>query len=269
MKKVLFIVLILPILVFSQDFSNEDYIYLKRHEHIKIELKKNKFNIIQDVSEQAEFLTSNSLFYANEYIGYSNFSEIKDIEAFTFIPSTNKKIKVDYFETKQHFDNMVFYDDTEYTNFVFPAVTVGAITNLKYRRIIKEPQFMGGFNFAIGNTPTKSAQLSIEFPKNVTIGYTEFNTNNIDLDFKKEETESSYIYTWTAKNVPGFKSEKDSEAALYYLPHIVLRIKNYQDNGKTHNVLNDVKDLYEFYHSSFIEKIDEGPLNEIKKLTDS
>jgi uncharacterized protein DUF3857/transglutaminase superfamily protein len=267
MKYILIILLFLPCMVFAQDFSKEDYIYLKRHEHIKIELKNNEFNIIQNVSKQAEFLTSNSLFYANEYIGYSSFSKIKDIEAYTFIPSTNKKIKVEYYETKQHFDNMVFYDDTEYTNFIFPAVAKGAITNLKYKRIIKEPHFIGGFNFAIGNTSTKSAQLSIEFPKNVTIGYTIFNTEDIDLNFKKEETKSNFIYTWTAKNVSGYKGEKDSEAALYYLPHIVLRIKNYEDNGEVHNVLNDVNDLHKWY-TTFIDEIDDESLNEVFTITD-
>ena len=39
------IMLFLTVIVFAQDFSKEDYIYLKRHEHIKIELSKNKIKI--------------------------------------------------------------------------------------------------------------------------------------------------------------------------------------------------------------------------------
>nr|WP_321235596.1 DUF3857 domain-containing protein [uncultured Psychroserpens sp.] len=268
MKQLLILFLLIPFISISQDFSDEDYIYLKRHEHIKIKLKKHKFDIIQNVSEQAKFMTSNILNYANEHIGYSSFSEIKDIEAYTFIPNTKKKIEVDYFETKQFFDGMVFYDDTEYTFFTFPAVKKGAVTNLNYTRIVKEPYFLGGFNFVVGNTPTKSAQLSIEFPKNVTIGYTEFNTDLIDLDFKKEENKDNYIYTWTATNTYGYKSEEDSEAPMYYLPHIKLRIKSYTENGKEHRVLGNLSDLYKWYNDAFIENIEEGPLDQVKSLAE-
>lgn len=261
-----FVILLLPVMVFAQDFSGEDYIYLKRHKHIKIELKKNEFNIIQSISEQAEYLTSKKLFYANESIGYSSFSKIEDIKAFTYLPSSNKTLKVDYIETKQRFDNMVFYDDSEFKTFTFPAVTKGAITNLSYKRIIKEPRILGRYNFVLSN-PTKSAQLSIEFPKNVNIGYVKFNTDDIALDFKKEETKNNFIYTWTANNTYGFKSEKDSEDVLYYLPHIIVYIKSYEDKGKTINILNDISDLHKWY-MTFIDQIEDESLDQVFSITD-
>ena len=58
------------------------------------------------------------------------------------------------------------------------------ITN--YTEVIKDPHFLGMFRLG-SYVPTKSVQLSIEFPKNVTIGYVDFNTKNIGLNFKKEE----------------------------------------------------------------------------------
>jgi Domain of Unknown Function with PDB structure (DUF3857)/Transglutaminase-like superfamily len=265
MKRI-FVILFFPIIVFAQDFSKEDYIFLKRHEHIKIELNKSEFNIIQSISEKAEYLTSKNLYHAIESIGYSSFSEIEDIKAFTYLPSYNKNLNVDYIETKQRFDNMVFYDDNEFKTFTFPAVTKGAITNLSYKRIIKEPRFLGGFNFGI-HVPTKSAQLSIEFPKNVTIGYVEFNTKDISIDFKKETSTNSNVYTWTANNTNGYESEENSESVLYYLPHIIVYIKSYKQNGKTYNVLNDVSDLYKWY-VSLIEQIDVKSLDKVYAIAD-
>lgn len=256
----------MPFLCWSQDFSDEDYIYLKRHEHIKINLNKDKFDIIENITEQGKFISSKNLYYANESIGYSSFFEIKDIEAYTYLPDSDKKIEVDYIETKQEFDNMVFYSDDEYKSFIFPAVAKGAETNLTYKRIIKEPWFLGGFNFAI-HVPTKSAQLSVEFPKNVEIGFVEFNTESIALEFKKEETETSHIYTWNASNTDGFEGEDDSEAPMYYLPHMLLYIKNYEYNGKKINVLNDLSDLYKWY-VTLIEQVDTNDLNEVYKITE-
>ncbi|WP_431134455.1 DUF3857 domain-containing protein [Psychroserpens mesophilus] len=266
MSKYFFFFLLVPFFCWSQDFSDEDYIYLKRHEHIKISLNDDKFDIVQNITEQGKFISSKNLYYANESIGYSSFSEIKDIEAFTYIPSTDKKIEVDYIETKQEFDNMVFYSDDEFKSFIFPAVAKGAETHLNYKRIIKEPRFLGGFNFAI-HVPTKSAQLSVEFPKNVEIGYVEFNTESIKLDFKKEETATSNIYTWSASNTEGFEGEDDSEAAMYYLPHMLLYIKSYKINDKKVNVLNDLSDLYKWY-VSLIDQVDTNELDNVYNITD-
>lgn len=266
MKKALLILFLLPFLGFSQDFSNEDFIYLKRHEYIKIGLKKDKFDITKNVSEQAEYLTSKKLYFANEAMHFDSFTSIEDIDAYTYLPSTNKKIKVDYIETKRDFDNGVFYSDQESKNFIFPAVTKGAITNLSYNEIIKDPHFLGLFRFGT-YVPTKSAKLSVEFPKNVNIGYIDFNTEDINVDFKKEDSKNGYLYTWTVNNIKGYQGEEDSEDMLHYLPHIILYIKSYEENGKTINVLNDVKDLYAWYNS-LVKQIDTNDLKKVYKIAD-
>ncbi|SDB40832.1 Transglutaminase-like superfamily protein [Flavobacteriaceae bacterium MAR_2010_188] len=264
MKKLLVVLFILPYTIFAQNFQDEDFIYLKRHEYIKVGLTGNEFNIAKNVSEQAEYLTSKKLFFANERMQFDSFSSIENIEAYTTIPSTGRKIDVDYIETKREFDNGIFYSDQESKNFTFPAVTKGAITNLSYTELIKDPHFLGMFRFG-SFVPTKSAQLAIEFPKNVNIGYIDFNTSEIDLDFKKEELTDKNIYTWTAKNIEGFEGEENSESALYYLPHIIVYIKNYKEDGKTVNVLNDVADLYKWYNS-LVDQIDETALENVHNL---
>ena len=264
--KLTFAILFLPIMVFAQDYSNEDYIYLKRHEHIKIELSKNAFDISKQISEQAEYLTAKKLYFASEAIGFDSFTSIEDIDAYTFLPSINKKINVDYIETKREFDNGIFYSDQESKNFTFPAVTKGAVTHLNYKEVIKDPRFLGLFRFGT-YVPTKSAQLSIEFPKNVTIGYIDFNTENISIDFKKETLNKSNLYTWTVNNIDGFHGEENSESALYYLPHIIVYIKDYDLNGKKKNVLNDVDDLYKWY-SSLVKQIDLKSLDKVYEIAD-
>ncbi|OUR90758.1 hypothetical protein A9Q87_12445 [Flavobacteriales bacterium 34_180_T64] len=261
MKKAIILLLLLPYLVFSQDFSKEDYIFLKRNEHIKIDVQKGKFNISKSISEQAEYLTSKKLYFANQSMGFDSFTAIEDIDAFTYLPSSDEKIQVDYIETKREFDNGIFYSDQESKNFIFPAVTKGAITNLSYKEIIKDPHFLGLFRFG-SYVPTKNAQLSIEFPKNVTIGYIDFNTEEIQVDFKKEDSKHGYTYTWSVKNIDGFQGEEDSEGALHYLPHIIVYIKSYEERGKTYNVLSDVNDLYKWY-TSLVKQIDDQSLEKV------
>ena len=267
MMKALIVLLCLPVLVFSQDYSNEDYIFLKRHENIKIELANHKFDIAKQVSEQAEYLTSKKLYFANEVVPFDSFTSVENIDAYTYLPKTDKKIPVDYIETKRDFDNGIFYSDQEAKYFTFPAVTEGAITNLNYTEIIKDPHFLGLFRFG-SYVPTKSVELSIEFPKNVEIGYIDFNTKDIGLNFKKEELVNTNKYTWTVDNLKSFQGEEDSESSLFYVPHVILYIKSYQEDGKTHNVLNSTKDLYHWY-ASLVKQIDNTDVKQVYDIADN
>lgn len=253
--------------VMAQDFSKEDYIYLKRHEHIKIDLSKQNFNIVRNVSEQAEYLTSKKLYFANEAMHFDSFTAIEDVDAYTYIPSSDRKIPVDYIETKRAFDNGIFYSDQESKTFTFPAVTQGAITNLNYKEIITDPHFMGLFRFGTF-VPTKSAQISVEFPKNVNIGYINFHTEDINVEFKQESTKNSNIWTWTANNTQSYQGEDDSEEPLYYTPHIIVYVKNYDYKGKNYNVLNDVNDLYKWY-VSLVDQMDATDLNQVYQIAEN
>lgn len=266
MKHLLFLFILFPFFALAQDYSNEDYIFLKRHEHIKIGLSKQNFDIKKQVSEQAEYLTSKKLYFANEAMPFDSFTSIEDINAYTYIPDKDSEVQVDYIETKREFDNGIFYSDQESKIFTFPAVTKGAITNLNYNEIIKDPHFLGLFRFGTF-VPTKSSQLSIEFPTSVSIGYIDFNTSEIDVAFKQETINDITTYTWTANNVKGFQGEDDGESMLYHLPHIIVYVKSYEYQGKRYSVLNDVNDLYKWY-ASLVNQIDNNDLKKVYKIAD-
>mgnify|MGYP001030097176 FL=1 len=266
MKQILFFLLYFPFLLNAQDFSKEDYIFLDRHDKISISLTNGNFDITKNVQEKSKFITAKKLYFANESIHFDSFSEIKDIEAYTFIPESNKKIEVDYIETKREFDNGIFYSDQESKNFTFPAVNKGAETYLNYLKVVKDPHFMDLFRFGT-YVPTKSAKLTVEFPKNVTLGYIVFHTEDIEVTLTKEETRKNNIYTWSAQNVKGFQSEENSEEPLHFMPHIITYIKSYEEKGKQINVLNDVSDLYKWY-TSLVDRIDVKNLNKVYSIAE-
>ncbi|NRA92388.1 MAG: DUF3857 domain-containing protein [Psychroserpens sp.] len=266
MSRYILLFFLIPLLSFSQKFDGEDYMYLKRHEYIKIDLENDKFKIVENIEEHGKFLSSKNLYYANENIFYGSFYKIEDIEAYTFLPEENKRIDVDYFETQQQFDNMVFYSDDKFKTFTFPAVKEGAETILTYKRIISEPHFLGSYNFAI-HVPTESAKLSVEIPKNVELGFTEFNTNTIDLQFNKEETEDSFIYTWNARNTEAYEGEEDSESPMYYLPHIMLYIKSYEVDDQKVGVSGTLDNLYKWY-VNLVKQVDKKNLKKVYKIAD-
>src|SRR5210317_115597 len=109
MKQLFILFMLFSCIATAQNFDNEDYIYLKRQDKISISLSKGQFDIIKQVEEVGKHLTSKKLYFANEALHFDSFTEIKNIEAYTYIPESNKRVDVDYIETKREFDNGVFY----------------------------------------------------------------------------------------------------------------------------------------------------------------
>lgn len=266
MRALYLILLFLPFTLLSQELT-DDFIFLNRSEAIKVELRKDKFLIIKNVYEKGKYLTSNKLFYANEFIHFDSFTDIESIEAYTVLPESGKKIKVDHIETKHEFDNGIFFSDQQSKNFVFPAVTKGAETVLEYKEHIKDPHFLGSFRFGT-YVPTKEAKLEIEFPKNVEVGFKAFHLEKYDITFEKKETSNSFIYSWYGKNIQDFRKEEKSLSPSYYMPHVILFIKNYQSKkGKT-PVLSNSTDLYNWYRS-LIKQISREELKTVYQIAES
>lgn len=264
MKKILFLLVFINQITLAQqgiDFASEDFYFLNRSQHLKISMNNETFNIVNSVSEEAKYNTGNKLFFANEFIHFDSFTEIKDIEAFTQIPSNNSKIKVEHFETKDEFGGGVFFSDQQTINFVFPAVSKDAITTLKYKENIKDPHFLGSFRFGT-YVPTKEAFYTVEVPSNVELGYKTFNLENIEISFEKKENKETTVYTWKANNIGDFRKQENSLSVLKYIPHIIVYIKNYEIENVKKPVLNDVKDLYTWY-TSLINQIDKSDHTEI------
>lgn len=262
---ILTVCLAFPSLTFSQDYQDEDLIFLNREEYITVKQQNHSFDIKNKVIERSKFLTTKKLYYANEYIHFDSFSEIKNINAYT-LTSENEEVRVKYIETKREFENGVFYSDQQLKTFTFPAITENAITHLEYEEVSNEPRFLGMFRFGT-YAPTQFAKISIEFPEQVQVGYRIFNEGETNIGFSKQKKGKKNIYSWQVNNVEAFRSEEDSESLLYYVPHIIIYIKSYTEDGKEHFISKDVNSLYDWY-LEMVSKIDKNNLDEVYQLAD-
>lgn len=264
MRKLLLTLFLISQISWAQepiDFDTEDYYYLKRSHHLKISVENDALKIENDVFEKAKYNSGNMLYFANEFVHFDSFTEIDNMEAFTENIATNSKIAVDHFETKDQFGGSVFFSDQQSINFVFPAVGKNAETTLSYTEKIKDPHFLGTFRFGT-YVPTKEAVYTIEVPNTVELGFKVFNTNELDITFDKKENRKTTVYTWKATNIGQFRKESGDLSVLNYLPHIIVRIKNYTIKRKVQPVLNDLSDLYAWYHS-LAARVDNENLTEV------
>ena len=268
MNKILLFLLLVSQVIIGQtvDYSNEDYYYIRKTKHLKIAMDNENITIKNDVLEQAKFNSSNKLFYANENIYTDSFTEIEDIEAFTIVPSTHKKMMVAHFETKDQIGGSVFYSDSKAINFVFPAVTKGAETMLTYKESVNEPHFSSTFAFGSG-VPIQESVYSVEVDKSIELGFSTFNFDGFDISYEKKENLKTTIYTWKANDIIAFEKTKNSLSMLKYLPHVIVYIKNYKVKNKTTSIYNNLDGLYE-WNASLNNQIEKSDLSEVHKIAE-
>jgi len=249
-------------------YPNEDVITLSLEKHIQIDASRGKLLITENVHKRNLFLSSKRLHLTEESVGYNTFNKITEIQAKTENIENNrvKRSFVKEFKEKDILINGIFFNDQKEKNFFFPNVKKNSVTDLTYRKTIKDPHFLPSFMFG-SSIPIENATISITFPKNVKLAYRTFHLDSINATFKTEENKNNTTYTWTLKKIPKISRHYDF-SALYYIPQIIIYINSYQYKDKTIPVLNDVKDLYKWY-TSLTSNINTTDQKELERITKS
>jgi len=122
-------------------YPNEDVITLSLEKHIQIDESRGKLLITENVHKRNLFLSSKRLYLTEESVGYNTFNEITEIQANTENIENNrvKKSLVKEFKEKDILFNGIFFNDQKEKNFFFPNVKKNSITDLAYRKTIKDP----------------------------------------------------------------------------------------------------------------------------------
>ena len=104
----------------------------------------------------------------------------------------------------------------------------------------------------------------------VEIGWKLKGTDTSGIRFSYTAKGNSTVYTWTAEHVPRHKSYENAPDPSYYLPHILVYVKTYQQNRRDsiRQVFGAVGDLYRFYRK-LIRNVDNTVAAELKPLVDS
>lgn len=250
-------------------FPDKDVVLGNDHEHIEISVKGGELEIKKSVFQQMAYLTGKDLRYSNESIYYTSFEEILNVEAYTEYPNERGKYKqsmVENFDTEDVMSGGIFYNDSKRKTFVFPAVTEGAITTLKYDEIIMDPHMLGSFFFE-SYVPVLSSNFSVTFPAEVDLSYKMLGVKNEAVVFSEENKNGLTTYRWKAKNVSPFKPEANALSRQQYTPHVILKINSVEIEGKTTNVLRDVGDLYAWYES-LIDRMEPSENTELYAIVD-
>lgn len=257
--------------VFRQKYANAHMVRLNQETHLNISLKSGNLEIDQSHVEEDLYLSDAAVNNSRRSLNFSSFFEMGDIRAssFLFEGSKFREYKVENYREKDELDNS-FHDDTRSVNFIFPGLQKGAKSKLEYSEKIKNPRFLMPFYFG-DFFPVDQNKFTVTVDKNINLRFLQFNTKDLKLEFSEEEKRGKKIYTWKASNVEKFEDEAGSPTFKKMIPHVVPVISSYVHEGKTINVLDDVKDLYGWYHSLVkdlnTEEDDQELVNLVKEIT--
>jgi len=246
--KISFIILFIFFQSITGQEIKEDVTTLLVDKELNINLHGDSFDIYEKTKKIDQFHTVENLSKANETVFSSTFNKVSFIEAKT-INIDNGKQKEYYVKDITESDiveNSIFYSGSKKKNISFSNIQPNSITELNYKKRIKDPHFLPSTIFT-SNKPIKEYRLKIIFSEKIDLGYKIINAKETDFEFIKEKVGVNFEYTWIIKNLPKTNRNYDF-SPLYYVPQIIPFIKSYDNKGEKINLLRDVSDLYKWYY---------------------
>ena len=245
-------------------------VILDEHVEFRFEIIDDSLYIYETLYQETFYLTEVANYWKEMEIAYSGFSEVKDIEASTFIAGKNKykKITVKEFKYKDELSREVFHDDVKSITFSYDGLQKGSKSLLSYTRIQHDPHLLGR-EFLQSGIPVEHKTISIIADNRIDMGIGAFNTDLIDVEFTQKTDKNNTTYKWEVNHIEALKKESASPSIAWYGAHIIPYIKSYTINGEKQAVLGEINDLFNWYNT-FVDNLNEGTEDEeLQALVDS
>lgn len=254
----------------KKQFPDELAVYLKKSEHLNIDIIHDSVIVVSDNYSEMLHLSDKSNVYAEKSFYESKFVEVSEVEAKTLVPTKKDKyetVKVSHFNSQNDIGGSIFYDDSKRTSFVFPNIKEGSRTILQYKETFREPRFLNAFYFS-EHVGVAESELKVTFSSKIKIRFETFSINANQLEFSQTQKGNKTTYSWKCKNQKGYRSEYSSPSLPYYAPHIMIYVDEAEIKGKTTKYLSNVNELYNFFHN-FVKDVNLKEDEHVKKVVDS
>ncbi len=246
-----------------EKFPTEAAVYVQRSELLNLVLEGDSIKAWNELSQDILLLKDFAGSSPDRRIYGHGFCEITDVKAKTLVWDRNRyrEMNVSGFKKNDSQSSGVFYDDSYYISFNFPAIAAANRTQLQYRENYRDVRFITGYLMQ-GSLPHAVSTFTIKASKGINLAYKVLNDTENKVSFKKTEKGGFVFYEWTAKDLPALKNERGAPSSFYYAPYIECHIKSYETKSGTKNVLSSLDDLHRWYNS-FVKDINHNPSPEL------
>jgi transglutaminase-like putative cysteine protease len=249
-----------------EKFPGEPAVYVERSEVLNLVLEGDSIKAWSDLTQDMLHLKDQTGVYSDRKIYGSSFREIADIKAKTLVwdKSRYKEMSVTNFRKNDSRSDGVFYDDSYYYSFDFPAVESQNRTLLQYRENVKDVRFVSGY-MVQSNLPHALSSYTIKASKGIEVSFKVLNDKENRISFRKTEKGGFVYYQWTAKDLPALDFESGSPSLSYFSPYIECHVKSFTTKKGTTKVLSDLTDLNRWY-TTFVKDLNKDPSPELVSI---
>lgn len=250
-----------------QKYPDEPIVITKKYEDYDIRMVGDSLVIRVKHTEENAFLGDNVAPYTKDQVYTSSFSTASNVVAKTLNPGKRKweEVPVTEFRNVSDDDNSVFYDDSEYISFTYPAVKKGSKTTLDYEVTVNDPHFIGSDFFA-SYAPVMDARFTFTMDEGVKLKFKFFNVDEADIIKTEEKKNGRTVISFQMKEVPKVKFESQSPSYSYLAAHMSSMVESYVDSkGNTVKVLGDTDLLYDWYWT-FIDGLKQSDSKQLKDI---
>ncbi len=242
------------------------------HYEYTIDIVDDSLVVTQTNTKEVQLTNHNTKGFTKDYIFFSSFTSISDIDAYSLVPEGNgfNKFKVDQFQETHSTDGGIFYDDSKTLQFSYPSLESGSKTYLKYTINYKNPRFLRTCYFQ-SFLPVAHSKVTVKVHRDIDIGYKLFNEDVTPISFNEYKKGKYYYYEWEVKDVKPYHYQSGKYYSVsHFSPHIQLYIKQTNINNNISKYFGTPGLLYNFYYD-FVKNVNkdisEELVNKVNEIT--
>lgn len=250
-------------------FPGEDYVFTKYFASLTLTVDDNELQANHITEEESMILNDRATRYSEGSTRVSSFSELVDLDVRTRIPSGNKykNIKVKEFTEYDLSSGNIFYDDDKTMKYSYPQLQVGAKKYERVEKSITDPHFIPSF-YPAAFIPTKDGRFELKVEEGIEVEITPLNFDTFQVTHRVESKGKYTTYIWEYQDYKAQEYESTGVDVRQFVPHILIRVKQFEHDDGQRSVLRDIGDLHAWY-CDFVTKSSEEPSAEIQAIVDS
>lgn len=195
---------------------------------------------------KVEMVSMEGKSYVGYLLPYNNFVKLRDYDFEIFYRNNFRSQKYPP-ERISLTDESIFFDDNFGMFYGFRSEEAGQRSRFVYDYEYTDAKYLTRVFFH-DMIPVKQNVVRFKVPSWLELEIIEKNFANYKVKKEVKKDKGFTIYTYTAENLNGVRQEPNTLARPYYLPHLVVTVRNFISANKKINGFQTLDDMYAWYN---------------------
>jgi hypothetical protein len=264
----------------ARKYKDEDVACLNSHLYFTFDKGKNALNdkvvVIQEETE-TDFIALKKFSQVLYPEFYNKFIDIKAFKKLVKVGGRFVNSRTAPLDRSVTHDG-VFFDDSRVQYYPVRFNDKGSMARITVKKEYSDGKYLTRLFFA-EEYPVKEKLIEFKVPEWLSVDFKTVNFDGYKIE-RQENTKGGYvIYSFSMKDIPASKSERNSIGHAFTDPHIVIQIKSFDSKGETLRGFDKTDDIYAWNNRLYqmagnkkevlqpvLAKITQGKTTDIEKI---